>query len=179
MNMTEIHKKKPKRVAVSLWLIVTAAVILAISGWLWRVESSESESLKAELQNIIIDQIGQKSNMNKERVADVSLSRGLAGWNVEIYLNADKGFTTISTKQQMWQDAIAILEPLSEINQLDDISLFWMYPVNNNQNKVVDENVMSFRLDKATRDQLIWANVDPSILPDITVDYQEDPVLNN
>ncbi|MBT2569668.1 hypothetical protein J7I83_03525 [Planococcus sp. ISL-110] len=176
--MTGMHKKTAQRSAVWLWLIVAAAVFLAASSWLWKAESPEAEILKTELQAIIIDQIGKKSNMNKERIADISVSRSLDGWNVKIYLNADKGFTTISTKQQMWQDALAVLEPLSEIKQLNDISLFWIYPVKNSQNKVEDKRAMSFRLDKATRDQLIWANVDPSILPDIVFDYKEHPTLN-
>ncbi|WP_154669126.1 hypothetical protein [Planococcus antarcticus] len=144
-----------------------------------RPHSPDAESLKTELQMIVVDQIGKKSNMNKERVNDISASRGFDGWNVELALNADKGFTMISTRQQMWQHAITILELISKTNQLDDISISWIYPVKNNQNDVEDKSVMSFSLDKATRDQLIWANLDPSILPNMTLDYLEHPVLNN
>ncbi|MDQ0428718.1 hypothetical protein QOZ98_001544 [Planomicrobium stackebrandtii] len=172
--MTGMQKERPFRFAVWLWLLTTA-VLLASGSWLLKTELPEAENLKTEIQAITIDRLGEKNNMNKERIDDISISRGLIGWNVEISLNADKSFTMFSTKQQIWQDAIDILEPLSGFDQLNGISLSFILPVENSLHK----SVMSFRLDKATRDQLIWSNVDPSILPDITYDYQEHPVLNN
>lgn len=170
-----------KRQQTFVWSCLIAAIVffLAIGGWLLKPDSPEKTPLKIELQAIITDQIGQKSNMNKERVADISVSGSPGDWNAEIFLNADKGFTMISTKQRMWQDALAVLEAVSGLDQLNDISLSWIYPVSNSQNKIEDRNVMSFRFDRTTRDQLIWANVDPSILPDIAFDYQEHPILNN
>lgn len=177
--MPGMQNKKLGRFSVWPWFIVATTIILIIGSWLLKLESSEAEKLKTELQAAIIEQIGKNSNMNKERIADISISRNLDGWNVEISLNADKGFTMVSTKLKMWQDAIAVLEPLSEINQLNDISFSWIYPVENSQNKLEDTHVMSFRVDKATRNQLIWDNVEPSILPDIVFDYQEHPVLDN
>lgn len=116
--------------------------------------------------------------MDKNRIDGISVSRVSKGWDAELALNADKGFTMVSTKQAMWQQAIDLLDPLSDVSQLNDISISWIYPVEDSHNNVHDESVMSFRVDKATRDQLVWDNVEPSILPDIVFDYTEHPVLN-
>lgn len=174
--MTGMQKGRKFRFGVWLWLLTTA-VLLVSGGWLLKTELPEADNLKTGIQAIIIDQLGEKTS--KERMADISLSRGLDGWNAKITLNADEEVAMDSTKQQIWQEAIDILEPLSGLDQLNDISLFWIIPVENSQNRLEDSSVMSFRLDKETRDQLIWSNVNPSILPDIAYDYQEHPVLNN
>ncbi|WP_298825906.1 hypothetical protein [uncultured Planococcus sp.] len=176
--MTEANKKKLQRSASWMWLLLAFIVLIAIGGWLLKPESQEAKNLKADLQAIITQQLGEKSNMDKKRIDGISVSRVSEGWNVELALNADKGFTMVSTKKAMWQQAIDILAPLSGISQLNDISISWIYPVKESQNDVKDESIMSFRMDKATRDQLIWDNVEPSILPDIVFDYTEHPVLN-
>ncbi|MGH2318423.1 hypothetical protein ACRC6Q_11665 [Planococcus sp. SE5232] len=176
--MAEANKKKLQRSASWMWLAVAFVILIAVSGWLLKSESQEAKSLKADLQAIITQQLGEKNNLDKKRIDGISVSRVSEGWNVELALNADKGFTMVSTKQAMWQQAIAILAPLSDISKLNDISISWIFPVEDSQNDVNDKSVMSFRMDKATRDQLIWGNVEPSILPDIVFDYTEHPVLN-
>ncbi|TWT05274.1 hypothetical protein FQV26_12560 [Planococcus sp. CPCC 101016] len=160
------------------WLPALMIFLLMVSGWMLKPESQEAKNLKNDLQTVVIAQTGEKSNLNKKRIDDILVSRTFENWDVELVLNADKGFTIMSTKQMMWQQAIAILTPLSDSPQLNNISISWIYPVADGQNSVKDEQVMSFRLDKETRDQLIWANVEPVILPDITLDYKEHPVLN-
>lgn len=176
--MTETDKKKPQRSTGWMWLAVAVVVSIAIGGWLLKPESQEAKSLKVDLQAIISEQLGETSNMDKNRIDGISVSRVSKGWDAELALNADKGFTMVSTKQAMWQQAIDLLDPLSDVSQLNDISISWIYPVEDSHNNVHDESVMSFRVDKATRDQLVWDNVEPSILPDIVFDYTEHPVLN-
>ena len=176
--MTEADKKKPQRSTIWMWLAVAFVVSIAIGGWLLKPVSQEEKSLQADLQTIITRQLGEKSNMDKKRIDSISVSRVSESWDVELALNADKGFTMVSTQQAMWQQSIDILGPLSEISQLNDISISWIYPVKDSSNDVKDENVMSFWMDKATRDQLIWDRVEPSILPDIVFDYKEHAVLN-
>lgn len=176
--MTETDKKKPQRSTGWMWLAVAIVVSIAIGGWLLKPESQEAKSLKVDLQAIISEQLGETSNMDKNRIDGISVSRVSKGWDAELALNADKGFTMVSTKQAMWQQAIDLLDPLSDVSQLNDISISWIYPVEDSHNNVHDESVMSFRVDKATRDQLVWDNVEPSILPDIVFDYTEHPVLN-
>lgn len=159
--------------------LIIAVILIIIGGSLLKPESPEAINLKDEITTIINEQAGATSNVNrKARVSDVVLSQDSSGWDVEISLNADKKFTMISTKQMMWQDSIYILAAVSEINQLDDISLSWIYPVLNAKKDVEDKSVMSFTIDNATRDQLIWKNIEPSILPDLVYDYQEHPVLS-
>ncbi|EMF47722.1 hypothetical protein B481_0730 [Planococcus halocryophilus Or1] len=116
--------------------------------------------------------------MDKIRISNLVVSKNSGGWDVELSLNADKGFTMISTKQMMWQEAIKILAAVSEIDQLDEVSISWIYPVLNEQKDVEYKNVMSFTLDKATRDQLVWENLEPSILPDLVYDYEEHLILS-
>ncbi|WP_394120129.1 hypothetical protein [Planococcus donghaensis] len=176
--MTEADKKKLQRSASWMWLLAAFVVLIAIGGWLLKPESQEAKNLKSDLQAIITQQLGEKNNMDKKRIDGISVSRVSEGWNVELALNADKGFTMVSTKQAMWQQTIDVLDPLSDISQLNDVSILWIYPVEDSHNDVKDENVMSFRMDKATRDQLFWDNVEPSILPDIVFDYTEHPILN-
>lgn len=159
--------------------LIIAVILIIIGGSLLKPESPEAINLKDEITTIINEQAGATSNINhKARVSDVVLSQDSSGWDVEISLNADKKFTMISTKQTMWQDSIHILAAASEINQLDDISLSWIYPVLNTKKDVEDKSVMSFTIDNATRDQLIWKNIEPSVLPDLVYDYQEHPVLS-
>lgn len=176
--MAKTHKIKQQHSSFWAWLIVAAVVLIAIGGWLLMPESQEEKSLQTDLQTVITRQLGEQSNMDKKRIDDISVSRVTEGWDAELALNADKGFTMVSTQQTMWQQAIDILGPLSEIDQLNDISISWIYPVHDSGNEVKDESVMSFWVDKATRDQLIWDRVEPSILPDIVFDYKEHAVLN-
>lgn len=176
--MAKTHKIKQQHSSFGAWLIVAAVVLIAIGGWLLMPESQEEKSLQTDLQTVITRQLGEQSNMDKKRIDDISVSRVTEGWDAELALNADKGFTMVSTQQTMWQQAIDILGPLSEIDQLNDISISWIYPVHDSGNEVKDESVMSFWVDKATRDQLIWDRVEPSILPDIVFDYKEHAVLN-
>lgn len=176
--MAKTHKIKQQHSSFRAWLIVAAVVLIAIGGWLLMPESQEEKSLQTDLQTVITRQLGEQSNMDKKRIDDISVSRVTEGWDAELALNADKGFTMVSTQQTMWQQAIDILGPLSEIDQLNDISISWIYPVHDSGNEVKDESVMSFWVDKATRDQLIWDRVEPSILPDIVFDYKEHAVLN-
>ena len=176
--MAKTQKKRQGLSTVWPWLMVLAIVLLAAVTWLLQPESQEATNLIAELQATIIEQTGEKNNMGKDRIDDISVSQVPEGWNVELALNADKGFTLISTKQIMWQQAIAILTPLSKISQLNDISISWIYPVEGRNHEVSDESIMSFKLNKTTRDQLIWENVEPSLLPNIAFDYEEHPILN-
>jgi len=176
--MADAYQKKQQRPGFRAWLIVAAVVLVAIGGWLLKPQSQEEKSVQTDLEAVITRQLGEQSNMDKKRIDGISISRVPEGWNAELALNADKGFTMVSTQQTMWQQAIDILGPLSEIDQLNDISISWIYPVHDSGNSVKDESVMSFWVDKATRDQLIWDRVEPSILPDLVFDYKEHAVLN-
>ncbi|ANU15357.1 hypothetical protein [Planococcus halocryophilus] len=168
------HKKK----LLSFWSVAIAVIFIAIGGWLLKPESQEAKNLKNELYTIVNEQVGATSNMDKIRISNLVVSKNSGGWDVELSLNADKGFTMISTKQMMWQEAIKILAAVSEIDQLDEVSISWIYPVLNEQKDVEYKNVMSFTLDKATRDQLVWENLEPSILPDLVYDYEEHLILS-
>lgn len=163
--------QKKRKPLFALWLLA-AIVFLTAGGWLLITELPETKRLETQIQTVVSEQLGGESNTHNEHIADISVSRGLQGWNVAIVLNIDKEVQTNPAKIKLWQDALIILEPLSEINQLNNISLSWIFSAEN-------ISAMSFRLDKETRDQLIWENVDPSILPDITLDYQEHSLLNN
>ncbi|WP_203340813.1 hypothetical protein [Planococcus beijingensis] len=176
--MATIQKKKSRLFFAWLWFLAPVIILLVVGGWMLKPESEEAKNLTARLQTTVIEELGEKSNMDKERIAKITVSRVSAGWNAEITLNADKGFTMVSTKQSMWQQAIAILKPLSELQELNDISISWVYPVVGPNDRVTDQSVMSFRLDRTTRNQLIWENVEPSLLPDIAFDYKENSVLN-
>lgn len=176
--MANRQKKKSGLSFAWPWFLVVGIILLAAVGWWLKPESEEAKNLTARLQTIVIEQTGEKNNMDKERIVDISVSQVSAGWNAELALNADKGFTNISTKQFMWQQAIAILASMSELRELNDISISWVYPVAGPNDKITDQSVMSFKLDKTTRDQLIWKNVEPSLLPDIAFDYKEHPILN-
>ncbi|EGA90621.1 hypothetical protein GPDM_04649 [Planococcus donghaensis MPA1U2] len=168
------HKKK----LLSFWSVTIAVIFIAIGGWLLKPESQEAKNLKDELTTIVNEQVGAISNMDKTRVSSIVVSKSSGGWDVELSLNADKGFTMISTKQLMWQNAIKILASASEIDQLHDISLSWVYPVINEQKSIEDKSVMSFTIDKDTRDQIVWGNLEPSVLPDLVYDYEEHPILS-
>ena len=176
--MANRQKKKSGLSFAWRWFLILVIILLAAVGWWLKPESEDAKNLTARLQTIVIEQTGEKSNMDKERIVDISVSQVSAAWNAELVLNADKGRTNISTKQFMWQQAIAILAPLSELPELNDVSISWVYPVVGPNDKVTDQSVMSFRLDKITRDQLIWENVEPSLLPDIALDYEEHSVLD-
>lgn len=167
-----------KKKLLSFWSVTIAVIFIAIGGWLLKPESQEAKNLKNELNIIVNEQVGAISNMDKTRVSNIVVSKSSGGWDVELSLNADKGFTMISTKKMMWQNAIKILAGASEIDQLNDISLSWIYPVLNEQKSVEDKSVMSFRVDKTTRDQLIWGNIEPSVLPDLVFNYEEHPILS-
>ncbi|AQU78577.1 hypothetical protein [Planococcus faecalis] len=175
--MTKIHKQKFWRFAALPWLLLTIAALLATGGWLLKADSQDATNVKNALQEISIDQTGATSNMNKKRISNLSVSHSSTGWNVEISINADKELTVISTKQKMLTQTIAILDSLPEIDQLEDMSFSWLYPIVNEQNEVDYQSVLSFRLDKKTREQLIWDNVTPSILPDLVIDYEERLLL--
>lgn len=178
MTVIDLLKKKLWPPPFWRWLLVAAVILFAIGGWLLKPESPEMESLKTQLQEIIIDQTGEKNNMGTERIKEISLSSRSEGWEAELVLNADKGFAMISSKQTMWEHAIAILARLSAMDQLNDISISWIYPIEERQDDVKEISVMSFRFDKETRDQLIWENLEPSVLPDIALDYRQHPILN-
>ena len=178
MTMIEMLKKKLWQSPFRQWLLVTAVILLAIGGWFLKLESPEMESLKTQLQETITDQTGKKSNMDKERIEEISLFSTSEGWNAKLVLNADKGFTMISTKQIMWEHAIAMLTHLSAMDQLNDIFIFWLYPIKEGPDDGKEISVMSFRVEKETRDQLIWENLEPSVLPDIALDYTQHPLLN-
>lgn len=176
--MATMQKKKSGLSFAWPWVLGLVIILLVVGGWMLKPQSEEAKNLTARLQTTVIEELGEKNNMDKERIVDISVSQVSSGWDAEFILNADKGFTTISTKQLMWQQAIAILAPLSEFGELNDISISWVYPVAGPNDKVTDQSVMSFRLDKVTRDQLIWENVEPSLLPDIAFDYKEHSVLD-
>ncbi|MGB6408766.1 MAG: hypothetical protein WBF39_14900 [Planococcus donghaensis] len=160
------------------WTVTIAVILIAIGGWLLKPESQEAKNLKNELNIIVNEKVGAISNMDKTRVSSIVVSKSSGGWDVELSLNADKGFTMISTKQLMRQNAIKILASASEIDQLHDISLSWVYPVINEQKSIEDKSVMSFTIDKDTRDQIVWGNLEPSVLPDLVYDYEEHPILS-
>ncbi|WP_238323754.1 hypothetical protein [Planococcus donghaensis] len=167
-----------KKILLSFWSVAIAVIFIAIGGWLLTPESQEAKNLKNELNIIVNESVGAISNMDKTRVSSIVVSKTSGGWDVELSLNADKGFTMISTKQLMWENAIKVLESASEINQLHNISLSWIYPVLNEQKNIEDKSVMSFTIDQATRDQIVWENLEPSVLPDLVYDYVEHSLLN-
>lgn len=176
--MIDILKKKLWQPPLRWWLLVAAVILLAIGGWLLKPQSPEMEVLKTQLKEVIITQTGEKNNMDIDRIKEISLSSRSEGWDAELTLNADNGVTMMSSKQTMWEHSIAILARLSAMDKLSDISISWIYPIKEGQKDVKDASIMSFRLDKETRDQLIWENLEPSILPDIALDYRQHPALN-
>ncbi len=177
--MNTLQKKKSRLFKLILILIAVLAVFVTIGNGFSKPQPLEAKHLKAELHSVIIEKTGTITNMNKKRISDIIISRSSAAWDVELFLQANKRPTMMLTKETMWQQTIDILDAMSELDKIEDVSFTWIYPVLNTQEQVEDTGVMSFRLDKTTRDQLVWENVEPSILQELVYDYKEHPFLTD
>lgn len=175
--MNKAQKTNMQRILVFL-LLVAVAVLILLTSTLFEKESLEAKQLKASLSSIIVEQIGTPTNLHTERISAIAISQRSDMLNAELFIHADKRESMLETKETMWQQSITLLAKLSEIERLDTLSVTWIYPVVNKQEQPKDTKVMSFTIDQATRDQLIWENVEPTILPNLVYDYKEHPILS-
>lgn len=145
-------------------------------------EEAKPAAIEDEVVGIIHNKLGEKSSFKKDRIVEskVFLSEGVPDGtkNIILALNADESATNNMTKKKMWIDSIKIIEPLSELQGVENISIEWMYPFTDQYGNEEDSRIMLLHLDKDTLDKIKWDNFDKENLQNVAGEYFEHPALS-
>lgn len=137
----------------------------------------EPADLESQARSIVHEEIGEKNNMDKERIADLTVTELVEGSNVVIDLNASENLTNGMTRTGILMNSVEILEPLSKVGGIANIKLVWLLPLVDQYGNEEDGRVLSFVIDKETRDKINWENFDQENLATVTADYFEHPAF--
>jgi len=137
-------------------------------------------SLTEKVELIVNDKLGSTTNTELKRLDGVEIIDDGNNDALIIVLNGNDNFTTKMIKKGMWIDSVKILEPISQIKELNEvelISIFWFLPLTNTQGNEENTIVMSFNIDIETLNQINWDNFVHNNIPNVASNYFEHSVL--
>lgn len=131
-----------------------------------------------EIQKIITDKLGKKSNTDKERIISIDdLSESEDSLYYVISLNADDVLTTNMIRSGMLMDSKKILEPISKIENLKKVVLQWYFPMVDEYGNESDSQVMIINIEREALDKINWDNFDYENFRNVATTYFEHPAL--
>ncbi|MEX3621835.1 hypothetical protein [Viridibacillus arvi] len=137
-------------------------------------------ALKNDITNIIEDEIGDKNNMDKKRIVKISTVQSATSKSemVTLKLNASENFTNKMTKGGMGMDAEKILEPISKLDDVEVVTINWLFPLVDAYGNEKDGDIMRIELSKKTLSKINWKNFDYRNFESIADSYWEHPALS-
>lgn len=142
-------------------------------------EPRKELTIEEQVNKIITDNIDDKNNMKKDRIVEskvVDLADG--NRNIILTLNASENLSNKMTRQKMWIDSVKILEPLDALENIENISIEWLFPLVDQYGNEEDGRVMMFDMPKEVRDKINWKNFNNESIPNVSEGYFEHPALS-
>jgi uncharacterized membrane protein len=138
---------------------------------------TKTETKADYLRKVVIAELGAKTD-DKPTIIEIADSGGDAYWLLR--LNGGESLTNDMTKKGMWIDAKGIWERVfTERQDIDELAIFWYYPLVDAKGNTHDEIVMKLWMTKQNAADVKWDNVLMDNIPVIADDYWESPVFNN
>lgn len=138
---------------------------------------AKTETKADYLRKVVIAELGAKTD-DKPTIIEIADSGGDAYWLLR--LNGGESLTNDMTKKGMWIDAKDIWERVfTERQDIDELAIFWYYPLVDAKGNTHDEIVMKLWMTKQNAADVKWDNVLLDNIPVIADDYWESPVFNN
>lgn len=135
-----------------------------------------------KVNTIIIDKLGDKNNMKKERIVESKVFEFTddpkGEKNIIVILNASENMSNKLTRKSMWMDSVKILEPFSSIEGVQNISIEWLFPLVDQHGNETDSRIMLFDFPKEVFEKVNWDNFNADNIPNVSEGYFEHPALS-
>ena len=142
-------------------------------------EPKKELTIEDQVSKIITDNIGDKTNMKKDRIVESKVfDLGDGTRNIILTLNASENLSNKMTRQKMWMDSVEILEPLDALENIENISIEWLLPLVDQYGNQEDGRIMMFDMPREVRDKINWENFNNENIPSVSEGYFEHPALS-
>lgn len=142
-------------------------------------KKDEPKTPQEKLENIIIDNLGKKNNMDKVRLANIQDLTENDSLYFVVTLNADENLTNKLTRSGILLDSKKILEPISKIENLNKIVLQWQLPLTDQYGNTKDGQVLVINLEREQLDKINWENFNVDNFENVSKTYFEHQAFKN
>lgn len=131
---------------------------------------------KEEITEIVVNELGAKTNMKNERIVSLT-DMHEDGTYFVIALNGNENFTSSTTKRGLQLDAATILEPISQISEIQKVVIQWYLPLIDASGNEVDTQVMIVNIERDSLEEINWDNFDVENFEVVSETYFEHAAL--
>lgn len=137
-------------------------------------EEVKEETPKDMIISYINEEMGEKTNTDKERVVSIGESMGA----FEVVVNGDENLTTNLTLTSMYSDANEIFEQLQSYDDLkQDVMISIMQTFTDQYGNENEDKALMIRLNQETLDKINFENFNYENYPNLAVSHYLHPAF--
>ncbi|NNV07764.1 hypothetical protein ETC03_15720 [Geobacillus sp. MMMUD3] len=145
--------------------------------------SSKPKTLDEAVKNIVIEELGEKTNTDKKRIIDIKINNdaGTTDKNdkiVTVKLYADDNLTAKMLKSRALSDSKKVFEKLFQNNEVSKVLLIWEFTLVDKYGSESDGTILRVGIDRQTADKINWENFDYNNFETVAQQYFIHPALN-
>lgn len=129
------------------------------------IEKSKELSLEERITKQIDEILGKKTNTEKKRLVELEINDH-AGTEIEgdkiilLTLAGDENLSSKMTNKGMLIDSGKVFQEVFKNEEVQEVALFWQFPLVDTYGKTSDENVIKITLTRETFDKVEWKSFD-------------------
>lgn len=136
---------------------------------------NEAKELTTEekIEEIVIDILGAKTNMKKDRIQEIQIIEDYAN----IHVHANENLTVDLAKRGMWRDSFNLIEKLATIEDIRVFHIVWYAELVDAKGNTSDRKVMQLEFPRDVIEDINFENVDYNNAATIASFYWEHNAL--
>ncbi|WP_026572513.1 hypothetical protein [Bacillus sp. UNC438CL73TsuS30] len=147
-------------------------------------EPQKKLSLQEKIKQDINKKLGSKTNNKTKRIAKLEANDHMGTEKqgdkiVLITLAGDENLTAKLTIKGMLMDSNKVFQSIFKNNEVEEVTIFWQYPMTDAYGKSKDENVIKISLTKETFKKIEWENFYYNNYKTIADQFWMHPALSN
>lgn len=136
--------------------------------------------IEEKVKAAIIDSVGEKTNVKKERVVELKVNDHLGtkkdGDKIVLgTLRANENLTPNLSRGGILLDSNKVFKALFTIPEVEEVNLFWQLPLTDAYGKTEDGTVLKITLTREKAEKINWDNFDKENYSKIAETYWEHP----
>lgn len=126
-----------------------------------------------KIEEIVIDILGAKTNMKKDRIQEIQIIEDYAN----IHVHANENLTVDLAKRGMWRDSIKLIEKLATIEDIRVFHIVWYGDFIDIKGNTSTSKVMQLEFPRDVINDINFENVDYNNAPKIATFYWQHKAL--
>lgn len=176
-------KKLFQRSLIPLFASLACIIVFDATADTPKQASSKPKTLDEAVKNIVIEELGEKTNTDKKRIIDIKINNdaGTTDKNdkiVTVKLYADDNLTAKMLKSRALSDSKKVFEKLFQNNEVSKALLIWEFTLVDKYGNESDGTILRVGIDRQTADKINWENFDYNNFETVAQQYFIHPALN-